>query len=44
MFYNFNKVISLYKDDFNFNAYCIHMLNEFLTCKLPFNVYNELIK
>jgi hypothetical protein len=43
-FYDSNKVISLYKDDFDFNTYTICMLDELLACKLLSSVYNELIK
>jgi hypothetical protein len=42
--YDFDEVISLYKDNFDLNAHYVRVLNEFLTYKLPSNVHNELIK
>ena len=43
MFYDFNKVISFYKNNFNFNLYNNYILIKFLAYKLLFNVYNKLI-
>ena len=42
-FYDSDGVISLYRDDFDFDAYCVRVLGEFLTRKLPSGVRNELI-
>jgi hypothetical protein len=42
--YDSNGVMSLYRDDFDLNAYYIRVLSEFLTYKLPSSVHNELIK
>jgi hypothetical protein len=44
MLYNSNKVISLYKDDFDLYTYNIYKLSKFLINKLLFNIYNNLIK
>ncbi len=43
MLYDFDRVVGLYGDDFDFNAYSVCVLSEFLACKLPSSVYNELI-
>jgi hypothetical protein len=43
-FYDSNKVISFYKDDFDFDTYTIYILGELLTCKLLSGVRNELIR
>jgi hypothetical protein len=42
-FHDSDRVISFYKDDFDFNPYNGYMLIEFLAYKLLFSVYNELI-
>jgi hypothetical protein len=44
MFNNFNKVISFYKYNFNFNTYNNYILNKFFINKLFIKVYNKLIK
>ncbi len=43
MFYNFNKIINFYKNDFNFNFYNNYILIKFLVYKLFFSIYNKLI-
>jgi hypothetical protein len=39
-----DKVISLYKHDFNLNTYYSYILNKFFINKLFIKVYNKLIK
>jgi hypothetical protein len=43
-FYDSNKVIGLYKDDFDFDTYIVYVLGELLARKLLSSVCNELIR
>jgi hypothetical protein len=42
-FYDSDGIVSLYRDDFDLDAYYVRVLGEFLTRKLPSGIYNELI-
>ncbi len=44
MLNDFNKIISLDKNNFDFNSYYIHILSEFFICKLLSGINNKLIE
>ena len=44
IFYNSNKIISFYRNNFNFNSNNIYKLNKLLINKLLFGIYYNLIK
>jgi hypothetical protein len=42
-FYDPDRVVSLYRDDFDLDAHYVRVLGEFLARKLPSGIRNELI-
>jgi hypothetical protein len=43
-FYDSNRVVGLYKDDFDFDTHAVYVLGELLARKLLSSICNELIR